>query len=52
MDCTIYEWEAPVQSGRPEARATLGRDLKRVFPVIVDEKFMVLLRALDRPTAG
>ncbi|MFA9200755.1 MAG: hypothetical protein ACEQR8_06145 [Cypionkella sp.] len=45
MDCTIYEWEGghdPL-----DRRIRLRRSLKRAFPVIVDDRFRAMLRALN-----
>jgi hypothetical protein len=51
MDCTVYDWEAAVdarsRASERERRAQLESNLKRAFPMIVDERFMEILRALD-----
>ncbi len=44
MDCTVYEWEAGRHSG--DRRARLRQSLKRAFPIIVDDRFRAMLRAL------
>ena len=53
MDCTIYDWEASgpsrEQSDWRDRRSLLESHLKRAFPMIVDKRFLEIVRALDKP---
>ena len=53
MDCAIYDWETSgpdrQQSDWRDRRSLLESHLKRAFPMIVDGRFLAIVRALDRP---